>query len=194
MGVSKNKWTKVPYQPNGGKASTTNPGTWSGYQTCIAALSGNGFDGIGFNLLKSGIVAFDVDKCRDPMTDELKVQARELLQRCGNTYAEVTVSGTGIRIIGLGDSEVNRQKKYDVGDGVSVEVYRCTETARYITVSGSVLPGHDGPLLNLDSVIDLVYERCEARRANGSGSNGSETAQASTRPTSSRTSSQTTRD
>lgn len=163
-----NKWTKVPYRSNGGKASTTNPESWSSYETCIAALSGNGFDGIGFNLLKSGVVAFDVDKCRDPETGELKVQAKKLLQRCGNTYAEVTVSGTGIRIIGLGDSEVNRQKKYDVGDGVSVEVYRCTETARYITVSGSALPGYEGSLVNIDDVIDEVYEECEAHRGGGS--------------------------
>ena len=102
----------------------------------IEAYGRGGFDGIGFCLLKSGFAAFDVDKCRDPQTGELKAQAKKLMERCSNTYAEVTVSGTGIRIIGIGASLVNCQKKYLVGDGVSVEPYRCTETARYITISG----------------------------------------------------------
>jgi hypothetical protein len=157
----KKKWTKPPYQPNGDNAQNNNPSTWSSYADCVAAL-GNGFDGIGFCLLKSGVAAFDVDKCRDMETGELKVQANKLMQRCGPTYTEVTVSGTGIRIIGLGVSEDNVQKKYSVGDGVSVEPYRCTETARFITVSGSVFPAMRASCLI--SMLPLMRSGPSARR------------------------------
>ena len=105
----KGKWTKVPFQPNGIFAKPDNSETWNTYEACIAAYDGGSFDGIGFCLLGSGFNVFDVDKCRDPETGELKVQAQKLLKRCGDTYAEVTVSGTGIRIIGLGLSNVDRK-------------------------------------------------------------------------------------
>ena len=155
------KWTKVPYQPNRWKASTTKPETWSGYAACIATLGDGSFDGIGLCLRGSGFVAFDIDKCRDKVTEELNPKARKLLERC-NSYAEITPSGTGIRIIGLGVSTIKRHKKYPVGDGVSVEIYRDAE--RYITVTGLPLEGYDKPLVNLDAAIDEVYVECEAHR------------------------------
>ena len=42
------KWRKVPYQPNGYKASTTNRHTWSTFETCCAVYEQGGYDGIGF--------------------------------------------------------------------------------------------------------------------------------------------------
>jgi primase-polymerase (primpol)-like protein len=44
--LAKNKWTKVPYQPSGRKASSTDPVTWSTYRSVIDAV--DRYDGIGF--------------------------------------------------------------------------------------------------------------------------------------------------
>ena len=46
-------------------------------------------------------------------------------------------------------------------------MYRCTKTARYITVSGSILPGNRQALNDIDDVIDEVFDECEADRAEG---------------------------
>ena len=45
----KDKWNKVPYQPDGRHAKNNDPKTWSSYEVVIAAVAK--FDGIGFCLL-----------------------------------------------------------------------------------------------------------------------------------------------
>src|SRR5262245_45888914 len=47
---AKDKFTKVPYQPNGRKARNNDPATWSSYNGVIAAMAKPEpkFDGIGF--------------------------------------------------------------------------------------------------------------------------------------------------
>lgn len=61
--------------------------------------------GIGFCLtggveLDDGtrLVALDVDACVQPLTGKMEPWAEELLDRCRNTYASYSPSGTGIRI------------------------------------------------------------------------------------------------
>ena len=85
-------------EATGREGLETNPRTWSSFDIAVAAE--HRADGIGFMLLNSGIGAFDVDDCRTPDTGVLHEWAIALDQRAG-TYAEATVSGTGIRIIGL---------------------------------------------------------------------------------------------
>src|SRR5262245_60044742 len=42
------KWSKVPYRPNGRKASSTNPKTWSPFSDVADAYGRDEYDGIGF--------------------------------------------------------------------------------------------------------------------------------------------------
>jgi len=42
------KWRKVPFQPNGTPASSTDAHTWSGFDECCVAYNRGGFSGIGF--------------------------------------------------------------------------------------------------------------------------------------------------
>jgi hypothetical protein len=91
----KGKDTKVPYQPNGKKASSTAPKTWSSFASVWAAREK--FDGIGFCLLDSGYGAFDLDDCRDATTGTIAPWAKELVARAGS-YTEITISDTGLRI------------------------------------------------------------------------------------------------
>src|SRR5262249_31020602 len=140
------KWTKVPYQPSGAKAKNNDPATWSPYAAVIAAA--DRFDGIGFVLFEHG--AFDLDKVRDLSTGNIAPWAQKLIDD-SQSYAEITVSGTGLRIIGTakGD-EVHR--KHQIIDGMSLETYR--RTRRYITISGNQLPGTPSLLADIDQIID----------------------------------------
>ena len=143
------KPTKVPYQPSNVKASTKDASTWSTFDA-VAAVA-NTFNGIGFVLTNSDIVAFDLDDCRDPATGNVDDWAEALVGRAGS-YSEVTPSGAGLRIIGRGNGEEIHRKLKVGTDGASCEVYR--KATRYITVTGTVY--RDATLANIDSVIDAV--------------------------------------
>jgi hypothetical protein len=152
------KRTKVPYQPSGKKAESDNPRTWTSFAAACAARER--FDGIGFCLFDSGIAAFDIDNCRKLETGEIYAWARDLVQRVGS-YAEITVSGTGLRIIGYGNgSKVHR--KLPVADGVSCEIYRQAE--RYIVMTGDALLGAN-ELKNIDQHIDATLAELEQKKA-----------------------------
>ena len=62
------KGRKMPYQPNGQKASTTAEYTWSGFEyiKSIYKDSPEHFDGIGFVFAKDdGFCGIDIDDCID---------------------------------------------------------------------------------------------------------------------------------
>ena len=116
------------------------------------------FDGIGFCLLNSGFSAFDIDDCRKPDTGEIYPWAASLVERVAS-YTEITVSGTGLRIVGSGNGpELHR--KLPVADGVSIEVYR--RAARYIVITGNPLNGFG--ITNIDKHLDATVAELEAKK------------------------------
>jgi hypothetical protein len=151
------KWTKVPYQPDGRHAKNNDPTTWSNYKAVMAVV--DKFDGIGFCLLNGNIAAFDIDHCRDAATGVLDPWAIELVKRA-DSYSEITVSGTGLRIIGFGDGP-RLQRKLPVHDGVTLEAYRNTE--RYIVVTGNPLP-ESKDITNIDEHLDKIVAELEAKK------------------------------
>ena len=107
---------------------------------------------IGFCLLNSGYGAFDIDDCRDPASGAIDPWAEKLVARAGS-YAEVTVLGTGLRIIGRATgSKIHR--KQAVTDGVTLETYRGAE--RYIVMTG-------------DDFAGVSSGACRSRRDHGRG-------------------------
>jgi hypothetical protein len=160
------KWTKVPYQPNGRKAKNNDPTTWSSYDTVISVVER--FDGIGFCLLSENIAAFDIDCCRDPDSGTIHPWAQSLVEKVGS-YTEITVSGTGLRIIGYGDGpKVHR--KQSVAEGVTLEAYRQAE--RYIVITGNPLPGADFAIANIDAQIDATVAELDSKKGNGKAREG----------------------
>ena len=127
-------------------------------------------DGIGFALNAGGIGAFDIDHCRDAATGTVHPWAMELVRRCGS-YAEVTPSGTGIRIIGTASGPaLHRKFSVPNANGMSIEIYRNAE--RYITVSG-VQIGEAQQLANIDAQADAVAAKLgDAKQTNTAGKNG----------------------
>jgi hypothetical protein len=163
------KWTKPPRQARNYKLAEVNdPSTWASYEEAVEAYSRYGagprvMNGIGFVLTGADIGALDLDHCVDPVTGAMAPWAAELDGDCNGCYREITVSGTGLRIIGTASGgEVHRRFKID-DNGAGLEIYR--HTARYITISGREFEQQCSELPSIDGLIDTLLTRYE-------GSNG----------------------
>ena len=149
------KWTKPPYQPKHPRkyAKNNDPSTWATYDEALAVFTAGHCHGIGFGLLGTQFAAFDLDKCRDAATGAIAAEAQAIVERA-TSYTEMTVSGTGLRVIGLGNgSEVHRKQKVP-NSAVEVESY--SNTARYIVISGNPLPGMWPHIADISGVITAV--------------------------------------
>lgn len=135
-------WAKLPMTVDGSAASSTDPSTWSDFDTvCDALIMSDGFDGIGL-VLNDDVHGIDLDDCRSP-DGTLSDLANEVLARVDG-YAEVSPSGTGIKVFARTNLDSSRTKK-DVG----VELYR---DGRYFTVTGHALRSSD-----LEATNDLSW-------------------------------------
>src|SRR5262245_28835058 len=95
-----------------------------------------------------------------PTTGAIDRWASNLVAKVGS-YTEITVSGTGLRIIGHGVGP-KLHRKLPVNNGVTLEAYRRAE--RYIVITGNPLPGSNG-ITNIDVHLDATVAELEARRA-----------------------------
>lgn len=162
--IKKNgKWTKPPFIATSPDrpAKNNDPTTWCSYDQACTTVENGKADGIGFCLLGTNISAFDIDDCRNPETMEIHPFALELVKRA-NSYTEVTVSGTGLRIIGTGSNRELHRKLKASNAAISVEFYR--NTARYITISNLPLPDVTTELSDIDALLDTVLAELDKRR------------------------------
>jgi Virulence-associated protein E len=175
------KWTKPPYQGNGPnhKAKNNTPSTWCHYRTALSTMKDRrrGFDGLGFMLLDGTTAALDLDKCRNPETKQLTPWAQAYVNRALalGAYVEETVSGKGMRILGIGEGgQVQRKWIINKETDEGIEAFR--SCARFITVSG-VEVGSCSALPNIDSLIDEVVATYDAKpkaRTNGAKANSAD--------------------
>ena len=157
------KLTKVPYRghtPNR-KASSKNPATWCPLDDAMRAYSEGKVDGIGFVLTNSGVTAIDIDDCRAKTTGIIVPWASDLIKHSGS-YAEITPSKEGVRIIGLGRGK-HLHRKFSVPNtnGVSCELYR--RATRIITITGQQL-GTATKLAKLDALLDGLFAKLNAAK------------------------------
>jgi hypothetical protein len=169
------KTTKVPFRPDrsGVHARTDDPASWGSHEDAVQIASAGHADGIGYVLTGSEIAALDLDDCRDPETGRITPWAQALIAEA-QSYTEITVSGTGLRIIGIGrGAPVHRNQAVPSATG-RIETYR--RATRYIVVTGDVLPSSPDVLAPLDELIDSTVAhldgatRIPAPSATGSGS------------------------
>jgi hypothetical protein len=122
------KWSKVPFTAAGrAKASTTDPATWGTFTQATATVRAGRADGIGFVFTaQDPFFGLDLDECRDPIHEELSCDAEAVVQAFG-TYTEVSPTGTGVKLIGLGKVPAGGNRKGDY------EVY---DNARYFALTG----------------------------------------------------------
>ena len=135
----KGKWTKPPYQTNGENAKSNDPDTWTSFEAALAAYQAGGFDGIGYCLAADEVFTIgDLDDCRDAETGEVAPWASALIDGWPS-YAEVSPSGAGFRLIGRGTKPGSQCGPKEYGTG-KVEMYD-QKTAKYLTFTGHARPG-----------------------------------------------------
>jgi hypothetical protein len=156
------KWTKPPYQARypGQLAKSDDPGTWGSYADAVAAVEHGDANGIGYALLGFDVGAIDLDKCGDPATGEVERWAEVLHDEVREAYSEITVSGSGTRILGTATGP-RRMRKFNLGGGAGIELFRNAE--RYITISGNQRGTGDG-LPPIDDLIDALEARLDEEK------------------------------
>ena len=129
------KYDKPPCTPTGSNASVLKPSTWSTFSVALSA-SQKKLDGIGFVMDGTGdLIGLDIDNCRDPETGDISDFAKEIINDL-KTYAEISPSGTGVKLWLRGDFDASKWKKQN--KDVGLELYK---DRRYFTVTGHYLNG-----------------------------------------------------
>jgi hypothetical protein len=163
------KQTKVPltltpimHPAPGGKtfqwanARANDPSTWLPHHIAAGMHSrGLGTDGIGFVFAADDpYIGIDLDRCRDPETGDIEPWAAEIIDRC-ETYAEVSPSGTGVKLIARGTLPIETTgRKHNLGDGRAIEVY---QHGRYFAITGQRLDDQHADVTDCQDGIDWLW-------------------------------------
>lgn len=154
--TERDEWTKVPVDiDTDGFAKSTDPDTWTSFADAVAyhERSETDTDGIGF-VVHDGdtVLGFDLDDVRDPDTGDLEAWADDVLDDVP-TYAEVSPSGTGLRLFGLGFvPDGGNRGDVDAGDG-HLEMY---DSGRYLTVTGQRIDSSPEDVRQVnDEIVDV---------------------------------------
>jgi putative DNA primase/helicase len=146
----KGKLTKVPYSPNGDyEASSTDPKTWGPFETACAAVERFGYDGKGFVFSEVDPYAgIDFDNC---VVDEvIDPTVLAWVHRFGS-YAEISVSGTGVHVIIRGVMPEGKGRK---STKRGIEMY---DRGRYFTVSDRHIEGTPTTVNDGQEALDALY-------------------------------------
>jgi|SRR5215208_1718203 len=113
-------------------ASSSDSATWGTLEWAWQAMEAHDLDGVGkvFHV-DSDLFGIDLDKCRDAETGEIEAWAENVVERF-ETYAEVSPSGTGLKLFLHGSLPGRRRKN----DAKRVEMY---DDKRFFTVTGNRL-------------------------------------------------------
>ena len=131
------KPTKVPFQPSGEPASSTGRETWSSFKSVVDAIKG--YAGVGFVFdSEDCYVGIDLDGCVNPETNAIEQWAKEVILQMGS-YAEISPSGTGVKIFASSAVRWPHRKKIELpypavcDKHPAIEVY---DQGRYFAVTG----------------------------------------------------------
>ena len=143
------KPTKVPVMPTSGAfASTTDPDTWTGFETAFEFLDTGEVDGVGFVFSEDDpIVGVDLDDCREPETETVDSTAQDIIERL-DSYTEVSPSGTGFHVLVAGALPDGRNR------WGSVELY---DSARFFTVTGDHVDGTSARVARRQDALDAIH-------------------------------------
>jgi DNA-binding transcriptional regulator GbsR (MarR family) len=149
------KLDKPPYRVRAGlpviKADKTDPQNRASFDEAYDALSRSLVDAIGFVFTqKDSFTVVDRDDVIDPETGEIDKEAGSILDSF-DTYAEISVSGTGLHIICEAEKPVGRCKTGNT------EIYDGRPGARFMVITGNRLGACTEIRECQDSVNELYY-------------------------------------
>ena len=146
------KRTKIPVEPTSGEfASTTDPDTWSDFETARDRVTSTTTDAIGVGFVFTDddpIVGVDLDDCRIPETGKTREWATDIVNRL-DSFTEVSPSGTGYHVLVEGTLPEGRNRKGDV---------ECYETARFFTVTGDHVDGTPRTLERRNRSLEAIHQ------------------------------------
>jgi putative DNA primase/helicase len=150
------KETKIPYDAKTGrKAKANDSATWTTFEIAISTadvLSGNDYDGVGFELGGTDLAGVDFDSAIN--TDgTVDPYALAILASLGNPYTEMSPSGNGLHAFVECDALPKGARKLSK-DHDGVEIYHGREAGRYLTVTGDKRGGEGVPKI---ADISLSY-------------------------------------
>jgi putative DNA primase/helicase len=105
-----------------------------------------------------------LDDCRDPDSGDLTAFARDILDRF-RTYAEVSPSGTGVKLFVRGEWK-DKGKRKDKGCD-KIEVYG---SGRYFAVTGHVVEGAPSKIADCQAELDALHAELFAAKSQPSNS------------------------
>lgn len=151
------KWDKPPIDARTGRpGSSTNAATWCSFEQAMNAHRTGFVDGIGFVLGAAdcdvNFAGIDLDDCRDRLTGELSELARDIVETMG-TYAEVSPSGTGIKLLCIGTLPAGARTKNKAG---TVEIYG---SGRYFTVTSQRIDGTPKRVEQRQEQLHTVWQK-----------------------------------
>lgn len=150
------RWTWY-HQSNDGKCPAlpiSSPACWITYEQAKKAESP--CPGFGF-LRGEGFIGIDLDDCiSDGM---MSGEAKAILDLCQGSYAEVSKSGKGIKIWGIGNKSV-LQCNYKIGNQ-KVELY---DNGKWFMSTGRAIKGHSTMVRKIGEAIEHIEAHQEKRR------------------------------
>jgi len=148
------KRTKIPVQPSAAAASSTDPETWSTFAEALAGIGKFGIVGIGYVFREDDeFLGEDFDDCLNSDTGEVRPDVADLVRariECG-AYAEISPSGTGVKVISRGKKPGHRCKH----SGRKIEMYGW---GRFFTTTGRLYPGTPAGISKLGNCQELISE------------------------------------
>lgn len=165
------KATKVPYSPKSGRMAKANdPTTWATRPEALKRAKGMDGTGLMFGPLPIApewhLGGIDLDSCLDPQIDLLEPWAREVIKRF-DSYAEVSPSGTGVKVLflhptadlpalrALMGTDSGRQWKRGTGEHPpSIELHA---TNRYFAVTDIPVAGCTSDELTVATLADFRW-------------------------------------
>jgi hypothetical protein len=163
----KDKYDKPPLNPRTLRNARSNdPRTWGTFDETLAAFRQGKCDGIGIMLGDLGdgrtLAGVDLDDVRDPGDGTLQPWAAWTVTRL-DTYAEVSPSGTGVKMLCWGKLPPGRRDEGERG----VEMY---DRGRYFTVTSCRLDGTPADVMDrADRLAELHAELLGEPKQGGGG-------------------------
>ena len=122
--------SKIPIDPfYGYNASSTNPQTWSSFETAKRRVQEGNYDYVGFVFNDNGIVGIDIDDGYDE-DGLMSALAADIIGSC-ESYTEKSKSGRGFHILIKGDIPFKGKNNLK-----GVEIYK---TARFFIMTGDTV-------------------------------------------------------
>lgn len=146
------KLTKLPIDPkNRQSAKTNDPDTWGSFEQALQCHKNMAVGGgVGFVFTSNDdYCGIDVDKCRDKETGEMSETAKGILASFP-TYAEVSPSGTGVKLLFRGKMPEGRNRKN------GIEMY---DRGRFFTVTGDVVDDHPLDVVDCQQPLNALHKQ-----------------------------------